>query len=56
MLKGKKTYITAIVAIVGAIGAYLAGDASVMQTAQLVTTALLGMFLRNGMTGIEQTL
>ena len=36
MLSGYKTYITGVVAIVGAVGAYLAGDATVANTAQLV--------------------
>lgn len=48
MLSGYKTYITAFVAIVGATAAYLTGEASVMDTAQLVVTALLGAFVRNG--------
>lgn len=48
MLSGYKTYITGVVAIVGAVGAYLAGDATVANTAQLVITALLGMFIRHG--------
>lgn len=48
MLKGYRTYITAAVAVVGAIAAYLVGDATVMDTAQLVVTALLGAFVRSG--------
>jgi len=48
MLKGKKTYITAVVAIVAAVGAYLAGDASLPDTAQLVFSALFAAFIRNG--------
>lgn len=48
MLSGKKTYITAVVAIVAAAGAYLSGDADLMSTLQLVFTALLGAFVRNG--------
>jgi len=49
MLKGKKTYVTAALAVLTAVGAYLTGDATVVQTTQLVFTALLGVFLRNGM-------
>lgn len=48
MLAGKKTYVTAFVAVVGAVAAYLTGDATMMQTAQLVFTALLAAFVRNG--------
>jgi hypothetical protein len=48
MLAGKKTYITAVVAVVTAIGAYLAGDANLAETANLVFTALLAAFIRNG--------
>ena len=42
MLAGYKTYITAAVAVIGGIAAYLTGDASLVQTAQLVFTAVLG--------------
>ncbi len=48
MLSGYKTYITAGVAVVSALAAYLTGDASLMQTAQLVFTALMAAFLRSG--------
>ena len=48
MLKGYKTYVTAGVAIVSAVAAYLVGDADLMQTANLVFTALLAAFVRNG--------
>lgn len=47
MFKGYKTYITAGVASISAIAAYLVGDATVIQTAQLVFTALLAAFVRN---------
>ena len=49
-LKGKKTFITGIVAIVTAVGALLAGDANIADTAQLVLTAVLGMTIRAGIT------
>ena len=48
MLKGYKTYVTAGVAVVGAVAAYLVGDADLMQTANLVFTAILAAFVRNG--------
>lgn len=48
-LKGKKTYITALVSIVGAAAAFATGDATAIQAAQMAFTALLAMFLRSGM-------
>ena len=46
-LKGYKTYITAGVAVVTALGAYLTKDATLMQTLQLVFTAVMGATVRN---------
>jgi hypothetical protein len=48
MLKGYKTYITAGVAIVVAVAEYLTADATLADTANLVFTALLAAFVRNG--------
>ena len=48
MLKGYKTYVTGVVAIVAALGTYLVGDAELAATAQLIFTALLAMFIRAG--------
>lgn len=48
MLAGYKTYVTAAVAVIGAVAAYLVGDADLMQTVNLVFTALLAAFVRNG--------
>ena len=48
MFAGKKTYITAAVAVISAVGAYLSGDATLIQSAQLVFTALIGAFVRSG--------
>ena len=48
MLSGYKTYIAAVVAVVGAVGAYLSGDMSIAEAAQIVVTALIGAFVRNG--------
>lgn len=47
MFAGYKTYITAGVAVVTAVAAYLVGDSSMMETANLVFTALLAAFVRN---------
>ena len=48
MFSGYKTYITAGVAIIGAVAAYLVGDASIAETSQLVLTAVLGATVRHG--------
>ena len=48
MFKGYKTYITAGVAVITAVAAYAAGDADIMQTANLVFTALMAAFIRHG--------
>lgn len=50
MLKGYKTYIMGGVAIITAVAAYLVGDVSLADTAQLVLTSVLGMTIRNGIT------
>jgi hypothetical protein len=48
MLSGYKTYIVAGVTVIGAVAAYLVGDAPLPDTIQLVITAVLGATLRNG--------
>ena len=48
MFKGYKTYILAVVTVVGAVAAYLVGDSTLNSTVQLVVTALMGAFIRNG--------
>lgn len=48
MLSGYKTYITAAVAIIGAVASFLVGDASIADTSQLVLTAVLGATVRAG--------
>lgn len=48
MLSGYKTYITAILAVIGAIGGYLSGDLTLAAAAQLGITALLAAFIRDG--------
>jgi hypothetical protein len=47
-LSGYKTYITAGLAIIAAVGGYLIGQESAAQAVQLVITALLGAFIRSG--------
>ena len=47
-LKGKKTYLAAALAILGAGIAYAQGDVTKGEAAQLVVTGLIGAFLRKG--------
>jgi hypothetical protein len=48
MLSGYKTYITAVLAILAAVGAWLAGDLQLGDMIQTVVTAALGAFIRHG--------
>lgn len=48
MFKGYKTYITAGVAVVTAVAAYLVGDATLVDAGTLVFNALLAAFVRHG--------
>ena len=48
MLAGYKTYITAGLAVLGAIGAYLTGEMELAAAAQLAVNALLAAFIRSG--------
>jgi hypothetical protein len=48
MLSGYKTYITAVLAILAAIGTWLAGDLQLADMIQTVVTAALGAFIRHG--------
>lgn len=48
MLAGYKTYITAAVTVIGAVAAYLTGEAQLGATVQLVVTAVLAATIRNG--------
>lgn len=47
MLKGYKTYVVGVVAIISTIASYLVGDMSVSDAAQLILSAVLGMTVRN---------
>ena len=56
MLKGKKTYMTAVGGILAAVGAYFSGDMELGMMINLVITSLLAVFLRKGIqsdTGAE---
>lgn len=48
MLKGYKTYVTAGMTILGAVAAYLTGEMTLVDAAQLIVPALLGAFIRDG--------
>jgi hypothetical protein len=48
MLSGYKTYITAAIGIITAVGAYLSGDASLATMLQTAFTAALAVFIRFG--------
>lgn len=48
MFSGYKTYILTGVTVIGAVAAYLVGDADIGVTVQLVVTALMGAFIRHG--------
>lgn len=52
MLQGKKTYVTAVLAIATAIGAWFTGDATAFEAVQMGMTALLAAFVRNGVANI----
>ena len=47
-LAGKKTYITAITGIVGAVGAYLVGDMTLVEAFQVIWPLITVAFLRKG--------
>lgn len=53
MFSGYKTYIAGAVAVIGALAAYLTGDATAIQAGQLAVTAVMGMFLRAGVSKAE---
>lgn len=48
--QGNKTYITGIVAIIGAAAGCFTGQIDAVQAAQTGLIALIGMFLRSGIT------
>ncbi len=51
MLKGYKTYIVAVLAILTAVGSWLTGDMTLAEMLQLVFTSGIGAFLRKGISG-----
>jgi hypothetical protein len=47
-LKGRKTYVTGALAILGTIGGYLTGDVDLVQAFSLIVPAIMGMTIRHG--------
>ena len=52
-LEGKKTYITGIITIVGAIAGILTNSVPLPDGIQLVITAVMGMTIRSGISSSE---
>ena len=48
LLKGKKTYVTGIMTVLGAIAGVLTGTLGIPEAIQLGVTAILGMTIRHG--------
>lgn len=53
-LEGKKTYITAIATILTATGSYLAGQIEFAGLLQTVSMALIGAFVRHGISSTSK--
>ena len=51
MLKGYKTYVVAVMAVLGAVSTFLLGEITLVEMFQLVVPALVGAFLRKGVSG-----
>lgn len=50
MLRGYKTYIMGTVGVITAVATFLVGDAGLMDTLQIMLTAVMGMTIRHGIT------
>jgi hypothetical protein len=48
MLRGYKTYVTAVVAIIGAVAGWLTADVSLTDAIQIIVPAAVGAFVRSG--------
>ncbi len=48
MLSGFKTYIAAAMTVIGAIAAWLSGEATIIEMFQLIVPAIVGAFVRLG--------
>lgn len=48
ILSGKKTYVVAVMGILGFVASYLTGDMALSDAAQGVLTAVLGITIRHG--------
>lgn len=47
-LAGKKTYVAGGLSILGALAAYLTGEANLIEAMQVAVPAVVGMTVRNG--------
>lgn len=48
MFKGKKTYLAGVGALLIALGSFFTGEMAAVEAMQLAFTALIGIFLRQG--------
>lgn len=48
ILQGKKTYVTAAIGALTAIGAYLTGEMELADAAKMVWVSVIAIFIRNG--------
>ena len=48
ILQGKKTYVTAAIGLLTAVGAYLTGDMELQDAIRTAWVAVMAIFLRNG--------
>jgi hypothetical protein len=56
MFKGYKTYITAAVAIIGAVAGYLTGDLTIAGALSVIVPAVLGATIRDGINSAPNTI
>lgn len=54
MLEGKKTYVTAVIGALTAIGAYLTGEVELADAARMVWVAVIAIFVRSGIESTKQ--
>ena len=53
ILSGKKTYVTAILGVLGAVAGYLTGDLEMGNAINVIYTAVTAAFLRSGIKKVE---
>jgi hypothetical protein len=52
-LKGKKTYLTASIAVLSTVLAWAVGEVEIVEASQLVLTAILGVTIRSGISDVK---